>query len=68
MVLEGYERALLEGVAARADVLVGRATVWAGINSGSRHLEGLERQRAVLEEAFSVLPGRGRGVAAGALR
>ena len=58
MALDGYERALLEGVAARREALVARATAWAEVSSGSRNLAGLERQRALLEAAFGVLPGR----------
>jgi glutamate carboxypeptidase len=58
MVLEGHERALLDGVAARADAIVERAVAWCAISSGSRNLDGLERQRTTLEQAFGVLPGR----------
>ena len=61
MVLEGHERALLDGVAARADSIVERAVAWCAISSGSRNLEGLERQRAALEQAFGALPGRVEG-------
>jgi glutamate carboxypeptidase len=57
MTLVAAERAMLEGVAARADSIVARAVAWCAVNSGSRNLEGLERQRALLADAFSVLPG-----------
>jgi glutamate carboxypeptidase len=58
MQLEGHERALLEGVAGRADAVIERAVQWAEVSSGSRNLAGLERQRTLLEAAFAVLPGR----------
>ena len=57
MTLDSAERAMLEGVAARADSIIGRAVAWCAVNSGSRNLEGLERQRALLADAFAVLPG-----------
>ena len=58
MQLEGHERALLAGVAARGDAVLNRTVEWAEVSSGSRNLAGLERQRALLEAAFAGLPGR----------
>ena len=58
MQLEGHERALLAGVAARGEAVIDRAVAWAEVSSGSRNLAGLERQRALLEQAFGGLPGR----------
>ncbi|HEX8570396.1 MAG TPA: hydrolase [Caulobacteraceae bacterium] len=57
MTLDSAERAMLEGVAGRADSIIARAVGWCAGNSGSRNLEGLERQRALLADAFSTLPG-----------
>ena len=58
MTLDSAERAMLEGVAGRADSIIERAVGWCAVNSGSRNLEGLERQRALLADAFAVLPGK----------
>ena len=57
MTLTGAERAMLDGVAGRADSIIARAVAWCAVNSGSRNLEGLERQRALLADAFAALPG-----------
>jgi glutamate carboxypeptidase len=37
--------------------MLDQVTSWAMINSGSRHLEGLERMAVALADAFAVLPG-----------
>jgi glutamate carboxypeptidase len=57
MTLTGAERAMLDGVVGRADSIIARAVAWCAVSSGSRNLEGLERQRALLADAFAVLPG-----------
>lgn len=54
-VLSSTERALLEA-AADAPMLA-QVESWTAINSGSRHLSGLETMAGVLADAFSVLPG-----------
>lgn len=47
----------LDAIAARGDEIVSRAVGWCAVNSGSRNLEGLGRQRDLLAEAFGRLPG-----------
>ncbi|HUQ14101.1 MAG TPA: hydrolase [Novosphingobium sp.] len=37
--------------------MLAQVEAWSAINSGTRNLEGLERQAAALAEAFSILPG-----------
>jgi glutamate carboxypeptidase len=56
MRLNDEDRAVLERLAAQGPLIIDRAVAWCAINSGSRHLAGLERQRQVLLEAFSNLP------------
>ncbi|MDB5457161.1 MAG: peptidase dimerization domain protein [Caulobacter sp.] len=56
MRLEDQDRAVLETIAQTGSRIVDRAVAWCAINSGSRHLAGLERQRLALVEAFSGLP------------
>lgn len=51
------DQAVLDQVAAGQSRIVDRAVAWCHINSGSRNLEGLERQLELLEtEAREVLP------------
>jgi glutamate carboxypeptidase len=50
------DQPVLDAIAARESDIIARATAWCAINSGSRNVEGLERQRALLEDAFSALP------------
>jgi len=57
MMLRREERELLDRVAGRGNAMIERAAEWCAIQSGSRNLEGLERQRAALADAFAVLPG-----------
>jgi glutamate carboxypeptidase len=57
MRLSDQDRAVLETIAADGGRIVERAVAWCAINSGSHHLAGLERQRQVLIDAFSALPG-----------
>lgn len=57
MVLEPAARELIEGIAAREQEIVERAIAWCAIQSGSRNLDGLQRQADALAAAFSVLPG-----------
>lgn len=56
MRLSPDERAVLEAIAARGEDIVGRAVDWSAVNSGSRNREGLDAVRALLTEAFTVLP------------
>ena len=56
MRLAPEDRAILDRIAAEGGAIVQRAVDWCAINSGSRNLEGLERQRVALVEAVSVLP------------
>ena len=51
------DRRVLDALDAAAPALIARTIDWCGINSGSRHLAGLERQRAVLEAPMAALPG-----------
>lgn len=50
------DRKVLDRIAADGGRIVQRAVDWSLVNSGSRHLAGLERQRGLLVDAFSVLP------------
>ncbi|WP_269716760.1 hydrolase [Caulobacter sp. NIBR2454] len=56
MRLSPDEQRVLDSIADRGRDIVGRAVDWCAVNSGSRNLEGLERQRALLIEAFAALP------------
>ncbi len=56
MRLKDEDRAVLEAIAADGGMIIDRAVAWCAINSGSRHLAGLERQRQVLLDAVSALP------------
>lgn len=56
MRLAPEDRAILDRIAAEGGAIVQRAVDWCSINSGSRNLEGLERQRAVLVDSLAVLP------------
>jgi glutamate carboxypeptidase len=51
MRLKDQDRAVLEAIAADGGRIIDRAVAWCAINSGSRHLAGLERQRQVLLDA-----------------
>lgn len=57
------ERDMLAGLADQEASIIDRAVAWCAIQSGSRNLEGLERQRTALADAFAVLPGRMEPVA-----
>ena len=56
MRLTPEDRTILDRIAADGGAIVQRAVDWCAINSGSRNFDGLERQRAALVEAVSVLP------------
>jgi glutamate carboxypeptidase len=56
MRLNDEDRAVLDHLAAQGALIIDRAVAWCAINSGSRHLAGLERQRQILLDAFSHLP------------
>jgi glutamate carboxypeptidase len=53
--LSSIERAVIERAA--AEPMLDQVLAWAGINSGSRNLAGLERMADALVDAFSALPG-----------
>lgn len=48
---------VLERLDADAESIVSRTETWAALNSGSYELEGLQKMRGLLSDAFSVLPG-----------
>ncbi|CAN5382010.1 hydrolase [soil metagenome] len=56
MRLNDEDRAVLDHLADQGAQIIDRAVAWCALNSGSRHLAGLERQRLVLLEAFGNLP------------
>lgn len=56
MRLNDDDRAVLRHLDGQGALIIDRAVAWCAINSGSRHLAGLEGQRQVLLDAFSVLP------------
>ena len=56
MRLNDEDRAVLQQLAGQGAQIIDRAVAWCAINSGSRHLAGLERQRQVLLNAFGNLP------------
>ena len=56
MRLKDQDRVVLDRLAGEGASVIDRAVAWCAINSGSRHLAGLERQRQVLLDAVSVLP------------
>jgi len=56
MRLNDEDRAVLRHLADQGPLIIDRAVAWCAVNSGSRHLGGLERQRQVLLDAFSNLP------------
>jgi glutamate carboxypeptidase len=56
MRLNDEDRAVLRHLADQGPLIIDRAVAWCAINSGSRHLAGLERQRQVLLDAFGNLP------------
>src|SRR6185312_8126385 len=51
---------LLERLDAEGEAMVARTETWSRINSGSKEAAGLERMRALLANAFAVLPGEVR--------
>ncbi len=55
--LHAGEKAIVEAIGERQDVMVERLKAWVSINSGSNNRDGLARQRACLIEAFSDLGG-----------
>ena len=54
--LNDQDRKVLDALAGEGPRIIDRAVAWCAINSGSRHLSGLERQRQVLLDALSALP------------
>ena len=57
--MAGLTRIEEEAVARCADApMLDQVSRWAAVNSGSRHLEGLERMATELADAFAVLPGK----------
>jgi glutamate carboxypeptidase len=53
----GGLEAFIERLDDEADEMVARTEAWSEVNSGSYEIAGLTRMRAVLADAFSVLPG-----------
>lgn len=58
MRLHNQDQPVLDAVAEAEDQILARTLAWCAVNSGSRNSDGLARQRTLLEEAFSALPGR----------
>ena len=56
MRLNSEDRAVLDHIARDGGLIVDRAVDWCAINSGSRHLAGLERQRQILLDGAARLP------------
>lgn len=56
MHLTSEDRGVLDRIAQDGGRIVDRAVDWCAINSGSRNLEGLERQRQILLDAVASLP------------
>jgi glutamate carboxypeptidase len=56
MRLNDEDRAVLRHLADQGPLIIDRAVAWCAVNSGSRNLAGLERQRQVLLDAFGKLP------------
>lgn len=56
MRLDSEDRVVLDHIAKVGGEVVDRAVDWCAINSGSRHLAGLERQRQALLDAAARLP------------
>ena len=56
MRLNSEDRVVLDHIARDGGQIVDRAVDWCAVNSGSRHVAGLERQRQILLDAASVLP------------
>ena len=52
------DRGVLDALDTAGPSLIARTIAWCAVNSGSRHVEGLERQRAALEAPMAALPGR----------
>ena len=50
------DQTVLDHVAAREAVIIGRAVAWANVNSGSRHAEGLNAVLALLDAEARALP------------
>jgi len=57
MQLTQDDRRVLGAIDDQHQALIDRAIAWCAINSGSRHLAGLERQREALAPAMAALPG-----------
>ena len=58
MRLTADDEAVLAALDASGPALVARAVAWCDIASGSRHLPGLEAQRAALAETLAAFPGQ----------
>ncbi len=57
MPLSQTETAVMDAIAAREAELIDRAVGWCAISSGSRNLQGLKTQCALLADALAGLPG-----------
>lgn len=58
MKLNSQDTAILDRLAREEAEIVGRAIDWCAISSGSRNLQGLEAQHAVLRDVLAELPGQ----------
>jgi glutamate carboxypeptidase len=56
MRLNSEDRVVLDHIAGDGGLIIDRAVDWCAVNSGSRHLAGLERQRQILLDAAARLP------------
>lgn len=52
------DQAVLDHVAGREAAIIGRASAWSGVNSGSRNAAGLARMLELLEAEAGALPAR----------
>ena len=52
------EQAIIDAIATREASMIARVKAWSEVNSGSHNRAGLDRQRALLREAFATLGGK----------
>jgi len=57
LTLNTDEKSVLDWIDSRSDHMIDTVKAWSAINSGSHNKDGLERQRACLNDAFSELDG-----------
>jgi len=56
--LTSDEQAIIDAIATREASMIARVKSWSEVNSGSHNRAGLDRQRALLREAFATLGGK----------